>query len=108
MIQAITPAEELFYNIGNAIPAAQLSQLFGKKCYKTDGKPFIAYSDDTMVFKLTGDKHSEAMSLQGAQLFDPSGKKRLMKEWIQVPYSENKHWKKLAAAALEYVDSIVK
>lgn len=38
-----------------------------------------------MVFKLTGGIHQEALSLDGSQLFDPSGKKRRMKEWVQVP-----------------------
>lgn len=58
-----------------------------------------------MVFKLKDEFHSEALSLEDAQLFDPSGKKRPMKEWVQVPYVHNDKWKKLAMEAMKYVDS---
>jgi len=37
-----------------------------------------------MVFKLTDKIHADALSLDGSELFDPSGKKRPMKEWVQV------------------------
>jgi hypothetical protein len=58
-----------------------------------------------MVFKLQGNEHEKALSLKGAQLFDPSGKKRPMKEWVQVPPAHAEKWKKLAGAALNYVNS---
>ena len=49
----------------------------------------------------------DALKLKGAKLFDPSGKKRPMKEWVQVPFTHNTHWKKFAAAGAEYVKSSV-
>ena len=58
-----------------------------------------------MVFKLklASDAHSNALSLDGAQLFDPSGKGRPMKEWVQLPYEYADRWGEFAKAAVEYV-----
>jgi len=56
-----------------------------------------------MVFMLTGNTHSEALSLDGSKLFDPSGKKRPMKEWVQVPFTDKVKWKKYANEAIKYV-----
>ena len=79
--------EEIHYtSIGQKIKDAEQSQMFGKPCFKINGKAFICFFQNQMVFKLTGDTHSEALSLDGSQLFDPSGKKRPMKEWVQVNF----------------------
>ena len=67
-------------------------------------KAFICFFQNEMVFKLTGDLHEEALSLNGSQLFDPSLKKRAMKEWVQVPYNHSSKWAKFAKEAMKYVD----
>jgi hypothetical protein len=54
---------------------------------------------------LAGDTHEEAISLDGSQLFDPSGKKRPMKEWVQVSFDNKEKWTAFAKAALKYVNS---
>lgn len=59
-----------------------------------------------MVFKLKSDDHTQALSLAGAHLFDPSGKGRAMKEWGQVPYDHAPSWPPLAEAAHRYVLSL--
>lgn len=56
-----------------------------------------------MIFKLTGLVHRDALALEGSQLFDPSGKKRPMKEWVQVPSDHSDKWAKFAKEALQYV-----
>lgn len=96
-------AEAAFYEVGNSIEGAETSQMFGKKCYKTDGKAFICFFQNSMVFKLQANQHFEALSLQGSVLFDPSGKKRPMKEWVQVSYEHHKLWIQFATAAHNYV-----
>lgn len=58
-----------------------------------------------MVFKLSNGVHQEALSLDGAELFDPSGKGRPMKEWIQVPFDYHLRWKEFAIESLAYVKS---
>ncbi len=95
--------EALYTEIGLQLKGAEQSQLFGKPCFKVGGKAFISLFENEMVFKLTGDTHTEALSLDGSQAFDPSRKNRPMKEWVQVPYAYNHKWKKYAAAALKYV-----
>jgi hypothetical protein len=99
----MTKEEKLYTEIGQSLEGAEQSQMFGKPCFKISGKAFICFFQDCMVFKLTGDDHATALKLKGAQLFDPSGKGRAMKEWVQVPYEHKSKWKALAKAALEYV-----
>jgi hypothetical protein len=74
--------EDLFTQTGSAIKGAELSQMFGKPCFKINGKAFICFFEKSMVFKLSGDDHKNALALKGVQLFDPSDKKRPMKEWV--------------------------
>lgn len=100
----MTTQETFYREIGDSIANAQNSQMFGKPCYKVNGKAFIAFFQNGMVFKLTGDLHKEAMNLDDAQLFDPSGKKRPMKEWVQLPFIHKEQWKKYALAAMDYVN----
>ncbi|ASS48486.1 MAG: hypothetical protein A3D31_08000 [Candidatus Fluviicola riflensis] len=95
--------EQTYLSIGRELPGAVESQLFGKPCFKVNGKAFISFFQHEMVFKLTGDTHKEALSLDGSQLFDPSGKKRPMKEWIQVSFHYQEHWQHFAQEALNYV-----
>lgn len=98
-------AEQEFYEkIGNGIGGSVQSQMFGKPCFKTEeGKAFISFFENCMVFKLSGDTHKEALQLDGSELFDPSKKKRPMKEWVQVPFTYKDKWKKFAEAAFNYV-----
>lgn len=95
--------ETLYVAIGNQIEGAEQSQMFGKPCFKINGKAFICFFQNEMVFKLNGDCHKEALSLEGAQLFDPSGKKRPMKEWVQVPFQYRNQWEIFAKEAFEHV-----
>jgi len=95
--------ETLYKSIGGALKDAEESQMFGKPCFKINGKAFVCFFQNEMVFKLTGDEHAAAIALKGAQLFDPSGKGRAMKEWVQVPYTHKAKWETFAAAALKYV-----
>lgn len=92
-----------YLEIGNSLEDATESQLFGKPCFKINGKAFVCFFQNEMVFKLTGEFHNEAMAFDGSQLFDPSGKGRPMKEWVQVPFDYEGSWAKFAAAAMEYV-----
>tara|TARA_R110002050_G_scaffold141251_2_gene266341 strand:+ start:45059 stop:45382 length:324 start_codon:yes stop_codon:yes gene_type:complete len=95
--------EQLYYSICESVSDAAKSQLFGKPCFKVGGKAFVCFFQNEMVFKLNGEAHSEALSLDGAQLFDPSGKKRPMKEWVQVPFEYANQWPNFAESAMKYV-----
>lgn len=99
----MTAAEQQYIAIGEDIPGSISSQMFGKPCFKLGKKAFVCFFNNAMVFKLTQDVHAEALSLDGAQLFDPSGKGRPMKEWVQVPYDYKDLWSKFAQSAAEYI-----
>lgn len=99
----MTEQEKTYLTIGQKLKGAEQSQLFGKPCFKIDGKAFVCFFQNEMVFKLTGDTQHEALSLDGASLFDPSGKKRPMKEWVQVPHDYMDLWPKFAKKALSFV-----
>lgn len=102
---------ELFNTIAKELATQkiiEMSQMFGKPCLKIKGKAFACFFHDEMVFKLKGEEHEKALKIKGSQLFDPSGKKRPMKEWIQVPFDASKQWKTLAISAMEYVNKTVK
>lgn len=94
---------DLYLEIGNSIKGAEESQMFGKPCFKINGKAFICFFENCLVCKLTGTEHKDALSLDGSELFDPSKKGRAMKEWVQIPYDYSAKWKKFAKAAHEYV-----
>ena len=95
--------ETLYLSIGQNLKDAEQSQMFGKPCFKINKKAFVCFFQNEMVFKLSGETHSEALSLDGSQLFDPSGKKRPMKEWVQVPFDYSENWAEYAKLAMEYV-----
>lgn len=94
---------ELYLHIGRSISGSIESQLFGKPCFKANGKAFICFFENSMVFKLTGEAHAEALSLDGSELFDPSKKNHPMKEWIQVPAEYSDRWERFAKAAHAYI-----
>lgn len=96
--------EKLFLSIGQNLQDSEQSQMFGKPCFKINKKAFVCFFQNEMVFKLSGETHTEALSLDGSQLFDPSGKNRPMKEWIQVPYDYSDKWSEYAKSAMQYVN----
>lgn len=100
----MTPEETLFVSIGQQLKDTEQGQLFGKPCFKIHGKAFICFFQNEMVFKLTSTIRTEALDLDGSQLFDPSGKQRPMKEWIQVGAQHKDKWPDFAHEALKYVE----
>lgn len=99
----MTAEESLYITIGRSLQGSEQSQMFGKPCFKVNGKAFMSFFQGEIVFKLNGEMHKEALSLDGTRLFDPSGKGRPMKEWVQVPVAYSDRWPDFAAAAIDYV-----
>jgi len=82
---------------------ASAGKMFGMPCLKNDvGKAFAGFHDGWMVFKLEGTEHAKALALEGARLFDPSGRGRPMKEWVEVPPVHSSKWLGFAKQALRY------
>jgi len=62
------------------------------------GKAFCGLYGEDMIFKLAGEDHARALSLQGAHLFEPMAG-RPMKAWVQVPPEHQSQYGALARAA---------
>ncbi len=83
-----------------------MGQMFGKACLKINGKAFAAFFQDEMVFKLGAEEIKDLKDkFIGSQNWDPSGKKRAMKDWLQVPTEFREDWEGLAKQALDFVDA---
>ncbi len=80
---------------------AARGQMMGMPTLYIGGKAFVGLFGDAMVFKLAGDAHADALALPAAALFDPSGRGRPMKAWVQVPLQTASGWPQLADDALE-------
>lgn len=102
MSNAVAEFERIVTRLGGS-GGVEVGQLFGKTCLKMNGKAFVAQHHETVAFKLTGNEREVAIALDGAALWDPSGKGRPMKEWIALPVAANKHFKEFAKAALAFV-----
>lgn len=100
----MTEEYNFFISVGKQLESATQGELFGKPCFKTQGKAFVCFFQNEMVFKLNGEAHMNAMSLEGAKLFDPSGKGRPMKEWVQLSVLHKDQWREFAEAAKAYVE----
>ena len=94
--------DEICDDLAARDPDVELSQMMGMPCIKISGKMVIGYErTGEMVFKLTDEaEHEKALGLDGAKLFDPSGKGKPFKEWVQVPYAHESEWPKLADTAV--------
>ena len=87
-----------------ATSSTTTGKMFGMPCIKiSNGKMFAGYFEGSMVFKLGGSNHAEALSLAGATLFDPSDRGRPMKEWVVVPVEHSSRWLEFAQDAFDYV-----
>lgn len=81
-------------------------QMFGKPCLTIRGKAFIALHRDTIVFKLTGKAHANALALSEATRWDPSGKGKEMKEWIALKHQHRAEFASLSKSAADYVSTL--
>ena len=94
--------DEIADDLAARDPSIELAQMMGMPCIKAGGKMIVGYeSSGAMVFKLPAAKeHEQALALDGAKLFDPSGKGRPFKEWVQVPAAHESEWPGLAKTAI--------
>ena len=79
------------------------SQMMGMPCVKRGGKMVAGFSArlDGMVFKLPDETtRTRALALEGAVLFDPSGKGQPFKEWVVIPAAHGELWSEFAEHAL--------
>jgi hypothetical protein len=85
---------------------AVASTMFGMPTLKVGTKAFAGLYADGASFRLVRDtpEHTSAMALAGAELFDPSGMGRAMKDWVYVPAAHAKNWAAFAEVAMARLD----
>ena len=78
-------------------------KLFGHRCLKVVGKAFLVDFDGDLVFKL-GREAMAAWLTDHEDLngFDPSGKGRSMKDWLQAPMAHSDHFQVWAEASMAF------
>jgi hypothetical protein len=81
------------------------STMFGMPTLKRSGKAIGGLWGDAMTFKLAPDALADALQLEGARQFDPSGLGRPMKAWVVVPFAQSGEWERLAQLALAASDT---
>ncbi|MCH9684898.1 MAG: TfoX/Sxy family protein [Deltaproteobacteria bacterium] len=84
-------------------PEVVEASLFGMPALKAGGKAFAGSYDGGLAVRL-GDEAEAALSIGGAQPFDPSGKGRPMRGWAVVPASASRRWGGLADKARALVE----
>ena len=99
----MTPQED-FERIGGEMAdlGVVLAKVFGKPAYKdVNGKAFACLFRDALACRLVQGtvEHGLALGLEGAELFDPSGRHRPMKDWVAVPYAFVDRWPEFAEVA---------
>ncbi len=104
----MTQSEEFFIELAKQIPEVRLSKMFGSPCLKTpNGKSGAMLWKDDLVVKLSENQLGKALSLEGTRFFEPMEGK-LMKEWVQIPFTHKARWKEFALISIQSVSKIVK
>ena len=88
-------------------PECRASKIFGMACVKRSGRVVFGLTRNGMVFKLTDpEAHARALSLSGAQLFDPGESGSPFRTWVVVPPAHEAEWEPLAAEAAAQVHPV--
>lgn len=103
-------SEKLYDEIGQQLSQEHettSSKMFGKPCLKTSAnKAFAAFFKGEMVFKLGQEEVNLIREkYTGSVNWDPSGKNRPMKDWLQIPATYSNDWLELSKEALTYVEN---
>ena len=100
-------AEQAFERVENRLAdTAEVTRgkLFGHPCLNVKGKAFAVRFHDDLVFKLGRERAAVLLEQHlELQLFDPSGKKRAMRDWVQSPTSLSAHFESWADEACSFV-----
>jgi hypothetical protein len=93
--------DEIVEDLARRYDDVVAAKMMGMPAIKARGKLVGGFFEGAMVFKLPDeDERDRALGLVGTQLFDPSGRGRPMKEWVQVPFAHVDVWVDLAERAV--------
>ena len=104
----MTKEEQLYHEIAKKLPDTTEGKMFGALCIKApNGKALAMLWKNEMIFKLDEKNLKEALSLDGAKLFEPMDN-RPMREWVQLSSDYSDRWQEFAQKAREYVANLKK
>lgn len=99
----ITENHKYFNYLIEEINDTELSNMFGKPCGKINKKAFVAFFEDEMVFKIGREEIKDLLKkYKGSMNWDPSGKNKAMKDWIQIPQEYKSDWNELMKKAIKF------
>jgi hypothetical protein len=99
----MTKEEQLYHEIASKLSDTREGKMFGALCLKVpNGKAFAMLWKNDMIFKLDHKSLQEALSLDGAKLFEPMDN-RPMREWVQLSSDYSERWFEFSQKAQEYV-----
>ena len=76
------------------------SKLFGKPSLKVGKHHFACFFKEALVVKIGAEAiQQRSKEFIGSELFDPSGKGRPMKDWLQIPLEYEAQWEYLISEA---------
>lgn len=82
---------------------AEPGKMFGARALMFEGKAFACLKRGMFAGKLGAgsDEHAQMLTVDGAELFDPSGGGRPFRDWVALPVAQSDAWPRLARAALD-------
>ena len=91
--------EELIEHAQSVHPGVITGQMFGMPCLKLEGKALGGKWRDDIVFKLSLEHATEALTLPEAHVFEPM-EGHAMKQWIVVPRALSREYARLIEWAI--------
>jgi hypothetical protein len=76
-------------------------QWFGTPAAKIEGKIFMALWRGRLVARIGADEVDARVVARGGERFDPSGKGKAMKDWLEAD-AEPSEWTELALSAIAF------
>lgn len=97
-----------FNQLTEQVPNAKPGKMFGALCLKMpNGKAGAMFWKEHLIVKLTGDALEDALSLDGAKVFEPM-EGRPMNGWVQVPYHYKDQWLRFARLSAQAAEALEK
>jgi len=83
-------------------PDVRRGRMMGRPSVTIGGRMVACLNGEVMGIRLmrTSTEFADALELPDAALFDPSGKGRPFKDWVELPVTQSAHWAPLVLAAL--------
>ena len=85
----------------------RVGKMFGRSAVLYRGKLIACFVPTGCTIPLDDPEHAAALALDGATLFDPSGKGRPMKVWVVLGPEHAAHLPRFARAAARRIDALL-